>query len=61
MNQFINKAKGRIKQSVGALTGDRRLKREGKSDEIKGEMQGALKDIKHTVADAKAALKGASK
>jgi len=31
-----DQAKGRIKEAAGALTGDRRLKREGKIDQTAG-------------------------
>jgi len=58
MSEFTNKAKGRIKQSVGALTGDRKLEQEGKNDELKGNIEGA---VKQTVQKVKTALKNASK
>ncbi|TMA78040.1 MAG: CsbD family protein [Deltaproteobacteria bacterium] len=32
----MDQAKGRIKEAAGALTGDRRLKREGKIDQTAG-------------------------
>lgn len=61
MSELINKAKGRIKQAVGSLTDDQKLKREGNRDELKGTVEGAIKDGKHAAKDAKAALKSASK
>ena len=33
--EIIDKTKGKIKQAVGDLTGDKRLKREGERDERK--------------------------
>ena len=42
------RAKGRIKEAGGALTGDDKLKREGRSDQRRGktkEKKGNLKDL----------------
>ena len=61
MSEFTDKAKGRIKQAVGSLTGDKGLKREGTDDERKGRVEGAVKDVDHAVKNAKHALKEASK
>jgi uncharacterized protein YjbJ (UPF0337 family) len=50
----IDKAKGRAKEAAGALTGDRRLKSEGKLDQAAGK----VKDAVGQVADkAKRALR----
>jgi uncharacterized protein YjbJ (UPF0337 family) len=57
MGEFTDKAKGRIKQAVGSLTGDKGLKREGEDDERKGRIEGAVKDVNHAVEDAKHAVK----
>lgn len=46
MGEMIDKSKGRIKQAVGDLTGNKKLKREGERDELKGEIKGAVKDVK---------------
>jgi uncharacterized protein YjbJ (UPF0337 family) len=35
-NKNIDKAKGRVKEAAGALTGDRHLKNEGHVDHAKG-------------------------
>jgi uncharacterized protein YjbJ (UPF0337 family) len=35
MGEIIDKTKGKIKQAVGDLTGNKRLKREGERDERK--------------------------
>ncbi len=47
-NQNIDKAKGRAKEAAGALTGDRRLKNEGRIDQAKG----SAKKTVDKVADA---------
>ena len=46
MGEIIDKTKGRIKQAVGDLTGDKKLKREGELDELKGTAKSAVKDLK---------------
>jgi uncharacterized protein YjbJ (UPF0337 family) len=49
-----DKAKGRVKEAAGALTGDKKLKSEGKVDQLAGK----IKDAVETVIDkAKGALK----
>jgi uncharacterized protein YjbJ (UPF0337 family) len=52
MGEIIDRTKGKIKQAVGALTGDKRLKREGERDELKGRVKGVAKDVKRAVKDA---------
>ena len=52
MSEFINKAKGKLKQAVAELTGDKRLKREGKTDEVKGKLEGAAAHAKSGVKSA---------
>ena len=61
MGEFIDKAKGRIKQAVGSLTGDQKLKKEGENDELKGNLKGAVKDVKDAVKDVKHSIKQATK
>ena len=61
MGEFTDKAKGRIKQAVGSLTGDKGLKREGTDDERQGQIEGVAKDVDHAVKNAKHALKEVSK
>lgn len=46
MGEIINKTKGKLKQAVGALTGDRKLKREGQRDELRGKVEGVVKKVK---------------
>lgn len=44
----MDKAKGRMKETVGSLTGNKRQKREGRSDQRKGkfgEIKGKLKNL----------------
>ncbi|PLS84214.1 MAG: CsbD family protein [Actinobacteria bacterium] len=44
----MDKAKGRLKEAAGSLTGDKDKKSEGRSDQRKGtakEKKGALKDL----------------
>lgn len=38
----IDKAVGRVKEAVGALSGNRRLKHEGRVDQTKGSIKGAV-------------------
>ena len=65
MGEITNKAKGRIKQAVGGLTGDQQLKQEGEVDERKGRLERAVKDVKHAVKvvvkDAKHAINEVSR
>lgn len=54
----IDKAKGRAKEAAGALTGDRKLKSEGKLDQATGK----VKNVIDRVSDkAKRALRGQPK
>ena len=59
MGEFIDKAKGRIKQAAGALTGNEELKAEGENDELKGKLKGGVEDLKNAAKDAKRAIKDA--
>jgi uncharacterized protein YjbJ (UPF0337 family) len=52
MGELIDKTKGKIKQTAGALAGDKNLEREGKVDRAKGEVKGAVANVKHAVKDA---------
>jgi uncharacterized protein YjbJ (UPF0337 family) len=44
-------AKGKIKEGVGKLTGDSRLKAEGKADKVKGKVQNIVGGIKDALKD----------
>jgi uncharacterized protein YjbJ (UPF0337 family) len=46
MGEIANKAKGRVKRAVGALTGDDNLAAEGEADELEGEVDGVVDDVK---------------
>jgi uncharacterized protein YjbJ (UPF0337 family) len=49
----IDKAKGKVKQGVGDLTGDDQTKGEGKIDEAKGSGKQAWGDLKDAAGDLK--------
>ncbi len=49
MGEIINKTKGKVKQAVGALTGNKKLKQEGERDELKGKVEGVVKKVKAAV------------
>ena len=38
--------KGRVKEAAGALTGDQKLKREGKADQAVGKVKQAVEKVK---------------
>jgi len=44
-NKRIDKAKGRVKEAAGALTGDRHLKNEGSVDQAKGSATNAVDKV----------------
>jgi len=46
-----DKTKGRIKEAAGALTGDESLKREGKLDQLVGNVKEAVSSAVDTVRD----------
>ncbi len=41
----VDKAKGRVKEAAGALTGDKSLKNKGRADQAKGSVKGAVDNI----------------
>ena len=49
----IDKAKGRVKEAAGALTGDRRLKNEGRVEEAKGSAKKAVDKAADTLPGRK--------
>ena len=49
MGEIIDRSKGKVKQAVGDLTGNKKLKREGERDELKGRVKGMVKDVKRAV------------
>ena len=52
-NKNIDKAKGRVKEAAGALTGDRHLKNEGRIDHAKGSAKNAVDKFADTVTGRK--------
>jgi len=52
MGEIIDKTKGKIKQAAGAVSGDKKLQNEGKIDEAKGNVKGAVEEVKHAVKEA---------
>lgn len=61
MSEHTDKAKGKVKQTVGTWTNDEKLKREGEKDEARGKAKGAVKDLKHAAKDLKESVKKASR
>ena len=47
-----DKAKGRVKEAAGALTGDEKLKNEGKVDQLAGKVKNAVETVVDKVKDA---------
>jgi uncharacterized protein YjbJ (UPF0337 family) len=52
MGELIDKVKGKIEQAAGNASGDPALVREGKVDEAKGNVKGAVEEVKHAVKEA---------
>jgi uncharacterized protein YjbJ (UPF0337 family) len=46
----IDKAKGRTKEAAGAVTGNRRLKNEGRGDQARGSAKNAVDKVADTVS-----------
>jgi uncharacterized protein YjbJ (UPF0337 family) len=44
---------GKIKEGVGKVTGDEKLKREGQLDQVKGKVENAVGGMKDTVREQK--------
>ena len=45
MSGTTDKIKGRVKEAVGALTNDKRLKKEGKMDQASGAVKNAVEKV----------------
>ncbi|WP_328388870.1 CsbD family protein [Streptomyces sp. NBC_00400] len=54
----MDKMKGKAKQKAGKITGDERLKSEGRTDEAKGKAKGAMGNAKENMQGMKDSLKG---
>lgn len=52
MGEITDTVKGKIKRAAGALTGNKKLERDGRVDEVKGKLKGAAEDVKHAVKQA---------
>jgi len=52
MSGTVDKAKGRIKEAAGALTGDRKLKREGQVDQAAGDVKDAADRVVERVKNS---------
>jgi uncharacterized protein YjbJ (UPF0337 family) len=52
MGELIDKAKGKLKQAVGAATNNPSLEAEGDVDEAKGQVKGAAEEVKHAAKKA---------
>ena len=52
MGEIIDKTKGKIKQVAGIVAGDKKLQQDGKVDEAKGKVKGAVEEVKHAVKQA---------
>jgi uncharacterized protein YjbJ (UPF0337 family) len=48
-NKHVDKAKGRVKQAAGALSGDRHLKNEGRVEEAKGSAKNTVDKVADTL------------
>jgi uncharacterized protein YjbJ (UPF0337 family) len=51
MSGNARRAKGRAKQAVGAITGDKDLQKEGRSDERVGDLENKVDDVTEAVND----------
>ena len=51
----VDKAKGRVKEAAGAVTGNRRLKNEGRVDQAKGSAKNAVDKVAGALTGGKRA------
>jgi len=52
-NKNIDKVKGRAKEAAGAVSGNKRLKNEGRADQAKGSAKNAVDKVADTVTGRK--------
>jgi uncharacterized protein YjbJ (UPF0337 family) len=52
-DKHIDKAKGRAKEAAGALSGNKRLKNEGRADQAKGSTKDAADKLVDTLRGSK--------
>jgi uncharacterized protein YjbJ (UPF0337 family) len=48
-DKHVDKAKGRLKEAAGSLTGDRRVKNEGKADQAKAKVKDTVDKVGDTL------------
>lgn len=51
MGENVDKTKGHVKEAVGDLTDNERLEREGKKDQMSGELKGRAHDAEEKVEE----------
>ena len=61
MGEIIDKAKGKLKQAAGKVTGNDKTRVEGAADVAKGKVKGAFETVKTHVKDAARDIKHANK
>lgn len=54
-DKHVDKAKGRVKEAGGALTGDRHLKNEGRADQAKGSAKNTVDKVTDALTGRKRA------
>ncbi|UTI64152.1 CsbD family protein [Paraconexibacter antarcticus] len=52
MSGTADNVKGNIKETAGAVTGDRELEQEGKNDQLAGKLKDAVSDVKDVAEGA---------
>ena len=52
-NKTVDKAKGRAKEAAGAISGNKRLKNEGRADQARGSAKNAADKVVDTLAGKK--------
>lgn len=57
MGEQMDKAKGHAKEAVGDMTDNERLEREGKLDQMSGEVKGKAEEAKDKVGEGVDAVK----
>lgn len=50
--------KGRVKETVGSVTGNKDLRRKGKADQLKSGLKDAGEDVKDAASKVKKTVKG---
>jgi uncharacterized protein YjbJ (UPF0337 family) len=62
INGTVDQAKGKVKQAVGTLTGNDRLKAEGQADEVVGKVEsvvgGAIRKVEDETTRVRKAVRG---